>query len=166
MNVIDVAIAAGVIGVGATAFMDAFAWLQRFFFKIPGLHYALVGRWIIGLLKGQFFHDIILQSPPHRFERPVGWAFHYGTGVVFVLMMLVLMGPDWLYAPNFLNPLMVGVLSVSALFFMMQPAFGFGIAASKTPSPWVARKRSVSAHVSFGVGIYFAGLVWSHVILR
>lgn len=164
MNVVDMAIAAVVIGLGATAFMDAFAWFQRHLFKIPSLDYALVGRWIIGLLKGQFCHATILQSPPHRFERRVGWVVHYGTGVFFVLLMLVLMGPSWYLDPTLLNPLLIGVLSLCAPFFVMQPAFGFGVAASKAPSPWVARQRSLFAHLSFGVGIYIAGLVWSQLM--
>ncbi len=164
MNEMDLAIAAVVIGIGATAFMDAFAWLQRYFFKIPSLDYALVGRWIIGLPRGQFFHDTILQSPPRHFERTVGWLFHYSIGVFFVLLMLALMGTDWYLAPNLLNPLVIGVLSLCAPFCVMQPAFGFGLAASKTPSPWVARQRSLFAHLSFGVGIYVAGMIWSQLM--
>ncbi|MCK0118901.1 DUF2938 domain-containing protein [Loktanella sp. F6476L] len=163
MDVVDTAIAAVVIGIGATAFMDAFAWLQRYLFKIPSLNYALVGRWIIGLLTGQFFHNTILQSPPQRNERAIGWLFHYSIGVFFVLMMLFIIRTDWYLAPDLLNPLLIGVLSLCAPFFVMQPAFGFGVAASKTPSPWVARQRSLIAHLSFGVGIYVAGVIWLHV---
>ena len=161
MDITDVAIAAVVIGLGATAFMDGVAWLQRIFLKVPSLNYALVGRWIIGMFKGQVFHQTILQSPPRRFEALVGWVFHYAIGVVFVALMLAFMGADWLNAPKVWPPLLVGVLSLCAPFCVMQPAFGFGVAASKTPSPWVARRRSLIAHVSFGFGIYATGLVWA-----
>lgn len=164
MNVVDVAISAVVIGVSATAFMDVFAWLQRYFFGIPSLNYALVGRWIIGLLRGQFFHATILQSPRYRFERTLGWVFHYCTGVFFVFLMLTFMGTDWYLAPNLLNPLVTCMLSLCAPFCVMQPAFGFGVAASKTPAPWVARQRSLLAHLSFGVGIYIAGVLWSQLM--
>jgi hypothetical protein len=164
MNLIDAAIAAVVIGIGATAFMDAFAWLQRYFFKIPSLNYALVGRWIIGLPEGQFFHDTILQSPPRRYERTVGWFFHYGIGVFFVLLMIAFMGANWYLSPSLGYPLVTGGLSLCAPFCIMQPAFGFGLAASKTPSPWVARQRSLFAHLSFGVGIYVAGMIWSQLM--
>ena len=164
METSDVATAAVVVGVGATAFMDMFAWLQRHVFKIHGLNYALVGRWVIGLRNGQFFHNTILQSPPQRHERAIGWLVHYGIGVFFVLLMLMFMGKDWFLAPNLLNPLVIGVLSLCAPFFVMQPAFGFGVAASKTPSPWVARQRSLIAHLSFGAGIYVAGMVWSQLV--
>lgn len=164
MSVVDIILASLTIGIAATAVMDAFAWLQKRFFNIPGLNYALVGRWIIGMAKGQFFHDTIVQSPPQPFERTIGWMFHYGIGVFFVLLMLAFMGTEWLLAPNLLNPLVTSVLSLCAPFFFMQPAFGFGFAASKTPSPWVARQRSVLAHLCFGFGIYVAGLAWSHLL--
>lgn len=160
----NVLFAAVVIGIGATAFMDVFAWLQRSLFKVPSLNYAWVGRWIIGLSDRQFVHDTILQSPPRRYERTVGWMSHYGIGVFFVLLMLAGTGPDWYRAPTLLNPLVIGMLSLCAPFFVMQPAFGFGVAASKTPSPSIARQRSLVAHLSFGVGIYLAGLIWSRLI--
>lgn len=164
MSEMDVVFASVAIGIGATAFMDAVAWFQRRFFGIPGLNYALVGRWVIGLSNGRVFHHTILQSPPRRYERAMGWSFHYCTGVGFVSLMLMLVGSDWPLAPTLWPPVLIGVLSLSAPFLIMQPAFGFGLAGSKTPSPWGARHRSVVAHLSFGVGVYGAGLIWAQVV--
>jgi hypothetical protein len=39
----------------------------------------------------------------------------------------------------------------------MQPCLGFGIAASKTPKPNIARLRSLIAHFVFGLGLYGSG---------
>jgi hypothetical protein len=45
-------------------------------------------------------------------------------------------------------------------FFIMQPAFGLGFAASKTSNPTQARLRSLMNHTAFGIGLYlFAMLV-------
>lgn len=41
----------------------------------------------------------------------------------------------------------------------MQPGMGFGVAASKTPKPNVARLRSLAAHTVFGFGLYLAALL-------
>lgn len=163
MSAIEILLASVFIGIGATAFMDVFAWLQKRLLDITGLNYALVGRWIIGMSKGQFCHNTILQSPAQSYERTIGWLAHYGIGVFFVLLMFALMGTEWLLAPNLLNPLVIGVLSLCAPFLFMQPAFGFGFAASKTPAPWVSRRRSLLAHLSFGIGIYLTGLAWSQL---
>ncbi|WP_447883030.1 DUF2938 family protein [Serratia fonticola] len=53
----------------------------------------------------------------------------------------------------------MGIISVVAPFFLMQPSFGFGFAAARTPQPNVARQRSLIAHVSFGIGIYVVALL-------
>ncbi|MCW9461520.1 DUF2938 family protein [Klebsiella michiganensis] len=41
---------------------------------------------------------------------------------------------------------------------MLQPALGFGIAASQTPRPWLARLLSVLTHLAWGFGLYIAAL--------
>ena len=45
-----------------------------------GVNIALVGRWFLGLLHGQFFHSNILHSPPMRNEVKAGWVFHFLVG--------------------------------------------------------------------------------------
>lgn len=164
MDEMDLAFAVVAIGLGATAFMDVFAWAQSRLLKNPGLNYALVGRWILGMRHGKLRHSTIVQSPSVPFETSVGWAAHYAIGVVFVGCMVMITGPNWLMEPDFWQSILLGLFSVSAPFFLMQPAFGFGLAASKTPAPWIARTRSVIAHLSFGVGVYFAGLAWRLIV--
>lgn len=165
MDELDIAFAVVAIGLGATAFMDVFAWTQNRIFKSSGLNYALVGRWILGMGYGKLRHSTIMQSPSMRFEKSVGWATHYAIGMVFVGCMVMITGPNWLMEPSLWQPILLGIISVSAPFFIMQPAFGFGLAASKTPAPCVARTRSVIAHLSFGVGVYFVGLAWQLIVL-
>ena len=36
---------------------------------------------------------------------------------------------------------------------------GAGIAASRTPTPWKNRLRSLLTHAVFGAGLYFCGLL-------
>ena len=159
MNNLGFAADTVLIGVGATLVMDAVAELRRRLSGNAGLDYALVGRWTIWLAKGRIRHDPIQRSPQQRFERPLGWAVHYAIGVVFTGLMLAVVGPDWAVRPSLGPALLTGALSVSAPFLLMQPAFGFGLAAGKTPRPWAARRSSLLSHLSFGLGIYLAALV-------
>lgn len=161
----EVIVATIVIGIGATAFMDGYAWLQNRFLDIPSLNYAFVGRWIVGMQSGQFAHFTIIQSIPRPYERTVGWLFHYGIGIFYVGCMLAYMGVSWLDKPIIWNPMIISIGSILAPLLIMQPAFGFGVAASKTPSPWVARRRTLIAHLSFGLGIYVAGIIWFRATL-
>lgn len=148
------------LGVGATAFMDIVALLQKRLLGIPSLNYAMVGRWLGHLPSGRFIHRPIGNSAQIQAEAPLGWFAHYLIGIAFAVMFLVLVGPDWLARPTLMPALGFGVMTVLAPFLVLQPCFGAGITARKTPQPNVARLRSLVAHSSFGFGLWIAGLGW------
>jgi hypothetical protein len=147
------------VGVGATLVMDLWAIIQKRSFDIPSLDYALVGRWAGHFRQRRIMHRPIGSSPAIRHERSLGWFLHYLIGVFLAAMLVAMAGPDWLRNPTLLPALMTGIVSVVLPFFILQPAFGFGVAASQTPHPGAARRRSLIAHLSFGLGLYLAGEV-------
>ena len=53
------------------------------------------------------------------------------------------------------------MLTVVAPFFILQPAMGAGIAASRAPHPNAARLRSILTHTVYGIGLYLSALLWS-----
>lgn len=150
-------------GVGATLIMDIWAILQKLFFKIPSLNYMLVGRWLGHICKGQFFHNTILQTKSINGETVIGWLAHYATGIIFSFLLIEITGPEWLKEPTFFPALVIGIISVVAPFFILQPGFGFGIAGSKTLNPWITRKRSLIAHISYGIGLYISAQFFGFV---
>ncbi len=147
------------IGVGATLFMDVWALLQKQIFTIPSLDYRLVGRWIGHMQQGKFTHNTILQAPVVKGEVAIGWLAHYTIGIIFTGLLIAVIGSGWLINPTFIPAFLTGIISVIAPFFIMQPGFGFGIAASRTPQPNVARRRSLVAHGSFGIGMYISAMI-------
>ncbi|WP_090058192.1 DUF2938 family protein [Celeribacter neptunius] len=151
------------IGAGATLVMDLVALVRRHVWGIPALDYALVGRWALAMRQGQFVHRTILATPPARGEIPLGWALHYLIGIGFAAVLLELLGTGWrdLSVIDLLWPaLLTGVASVLAPYLILQPGFGFGIAAAHTPKPALARWRSLVAHLSFGLGLFLTALIW------
>lgn len=48
-----------------------------------------------------------------------------------------------------------------APWFIMQPAFGAGIAGSKTPNPLAGRLRNLGTHTVYGLGLYATALALS-----
>jgi hypothetical protein len=46
----------------------------------------------------------------------------------------------------------------------MQPAFGLGVAASRTSRPMQARLKSVATHLVFGFGLYASAVGIRHVL--
>jgi hypothetical protein len=146
------------MGIAATALIDLWALVLRRIFGVASLDYALVGRWLGHMPAGRFMHASIGAAPRIRGERLIGWTTHYAIGVLFAGMLLAACGLDWARQPSPGAALAFGILTVVAPFFVMQPGMGFGIAASKTPKPNVARLRSLATHTIFGLGLYASAL--------
>lgn len=100
----------------------------------------------------------------HRLNAGNRWGEAYRLGISlpdrdrFAFVPLVLYGAVWLDAPSLTGGLLAGGLTLFAPFIILQPALGFGIAASQTPRPWLARLLSVLTHLAWGCGLYIAAL--------
>lgn len=152
------------IGIGATITFDLWVLFLKFAFKIPPSNMCLVGRWVLYMQEGIFKHSNINTTPHKSMECTVGWVTHYLTGVIFAVMFLTFVGNSWIQHPILIAALIFGVITVSAPFFIMQPLFGLGFAASKTSHPTQARLRSLMNHTVFGFGLYFFGLLVNMLI--
>lgn len=147
-----------VIGIAGSTLMDLWGSFLRRVYRVPTLDYALLGRWLGHMPRGRFAHRRIADAPPVRWERPFGWATHYAIGVVFGLLLLGMGGPEWAYSPTLAPAITVGLLTLAAPWFVMQPAMGAGIAGARTPSPWATRARNVATHTVYGIGAYAAAI--------
>jgi hypothetical protein len=145
------------IGAGATVVMDLWAIARKRLLGTPAPDYGLVGRWLGHMPQGRFRHASIAAAAPVRGEQVVGWTAHYLTGIAFAAVLLAIWG-DWVHNPTLGPALVVGIGTVVAPFFLMQPGMGAGIAASRTPRPAAARIQSVVTHAVFGLGLYASGL--------
>lgn len=149
-----------VIGIGATVFMDLWLMLLKRL-GVKTLNMAFIGRWAGHLAQGRFAHASIGAAPPVAGEGALGWAVHYATGIAFAAALVAVAGQGWLAAPTLAPALTVGIATVGAPLFVMQPAMGLGVASSKTPTPLKNCLRSLANHAVFGVGLYLAALVLS-----
>lgn len=152
------------MGVGATLTIDIWALFLNRAFNIPPSNFCLVGRWLRYMPEGIFRHANISSVPPKSAECTVGWIAHYVIGISFATGFISLAGKDWLQQPTLIPAVAFGLVTVSMPFFIMQPAFGLGIPASKTPNPAQARLRSLINHTIFGLGLYLYGLLVSWLL--
>lgn len=150
------------IGVGATLTMDLWAAVLRKF-GIPSLDFALLGRWIGHLPEGRIIHSSIAKASPVRGERALGWAAHYTIGISFAALLLAIVGLEWAHEPTLLPALAIGLVTVIAPLFVLQPALGAGIASSKTPRPVFNSVKSIVTHTVFGLGLYASAVVIASV---
>jgi hypothetical protein len=114
----------------------------------------MLGRWLGYFPRGRFVHDTLAEAPAIPGERLIGWSAHYAIGITWAALLLAIWGLDWARHPSLQPALIVGLGTLVAPFFLMQPSMGLGIAASKTARPGVARLKSILSHAVYGVGLY------------
>lgn len=148
-----------VIGVGGTAAMDVWAIVLARVFGIPRPNWGLAGRWFCNVAQGRVFHDDIAKAAPWPFELAIGWIGHYAVGIVYAGILLVAAGPGWAAAPTFLPAWILGMVTIGAGWFLMQPGMGAGWAASKRPNPMQVRFLNIVAHSVFALGLYGTALL-------
>jgi hypothetical protein len=154
-NTIELVLRSMLIGAGATVTMDLWAAaLKRF--GVPSLNFAFLGRWIGHLPEGRWIHDSIAKAAPVRGELLIGWLAHYSIGITFAALLLATFGLGWARSPTLLPALVIGVVTVVAPLFVLQPALGAGIASSKTAAPLFNSMKSLVTHTVFGLGLYLA----------
>ena len=161
---LEIVVRTALIGISATVVMDLWALFLKRFFGVSSLNYAMLGRWVGHLPRGRFVHDNIAKAAPIRGELIIGWSAHYAIGITFAALLLALWGLDWARHPTLLPALIVGLATVVAPFFVLQPGLGAGIAASKTPKPNQARLRSLVTHTVYGFGLYVSAWLWALLI--
>lgn len=158
-EVAGLALRVALVGIGATLILDLWSFALKAAFGVPFPNYTMVGRWIGHFPLGHFVHESISSAPAVTGEHLVGWAAHYGIGILYAGLLVAFAGVNWLNAPTMFPALMVGIVTAAAPLFVMQPAMGLGIASSKATNPNLARLRSVAAHAVFGLGLYLSALV-------
>ena len=146
------------MGLGATLAMDLWAVIQHRIWNLPLPNWAMPGRWFAHLFKGQVFHQDISQAKEVPSELLLGWLFHYGVGVAYGILFLLIVGTEWLVNPGFLSAWIFALVTIAACWFILQPGMGLGWAGKNTPAPWKTRGLGLVAHTIFGLGLWGSGL--------
>lgn len=154
------AVEAIVVGIIATLATDIWPRILKAITGLPPANWGLIGRWIGWMPRGKFVHRPITATAPIRGEVAIGWAFHYFTGIVYAALYLAIMRLGFGSEPTFISALVFALVLLVAPWFVMQPALGFGIMATRTPRPAVVRAVNASVHAAFGVGLYVGAIVW------
>ncbi len=139
------------VGVGTCIVFDLWQRVFAIFTGIPPSNWAMVGRWLLGVLsgKGLIARDLAAQ-PARRNEAAAGWALHYVVAVGYAVIYAALMQAGWLVAgPG--DGLIFGVVSVVVPWLFFMPALGNGMMARLTPNPLKTCAVALIMHALFGV---------------
>lgn len=153
------------IGIGATAIMDLWSLLRKHLLSIPPTNWGMVGRWIAYMGQGKFHHVAIAESSAIRGEQLLGWTAHYLIGIGYAALLVIIWGSAWVNNPSIGPAFILGIATVVAPFFILQPGMGAGIAASRTPNPNSVRIHSIINHTVFGVGLYLSAVTVKFISL-
>ena len=141
------------VGVGTCVVFDL--W-QRVFQKMTGIptsNWAIVGRWLLGVMSGgPVIASGLTDTPPRANELAAGWVLHYAVAIGYAVIYAALMLLGWLSA-GWEDGLVFGVVSVVVPWFFFMPALGNGVMARNTPKPSLACAVAVIHHAVFGVSI-------------
>ncbi|MEP2715590.1 DUF2938 family protein [Pseudophaeobacter sp.] len=146
------------VGCIATGFMDLGALGRRWLFGSRSLDWALVGRWLGHLGRGQLVLARPGEAAPIRGERLLGWGFHYGVGIALAGLLRSVLGAQAIEAPQALPIISFGLVTVLLPMLTLQPGLGLGLAARLAPAPWAARRASLLTHFTFGLGLYLGAV--------
>lgn len=142
-----------VMGLAGTLAMDIWAQVLHRAFGQPLPNWAMVGRWA-GHLPARVFHDDIGAAEPVAGELALGWLVHYGVGLAYGVIFVLLAGAGWLAEPAFVPLWVFSLLTIAAGWFLLQPGMGLGWVAAKTPNPWKVRSMGLVAHTVFALGMW------------
>jgi len=149
------------VGIGGTIVFDL--WLLAIArLGVPTFDFAMLGRWVGHALRGELTQGPIARAPSIRGERAVGWLLHYSIGVGFATLLLAWQGAAWASQPTLAPAMVVGLCTVVAPLFVLQPLLGAGFASSLTATPMKNVSRSVANHAVFGLGLYLLAQFAAH----
>jgi uncharacterized membrane protein (DUF485 family) len=158
----DILVRIIIVGIGATLCLDVWSFILKQL-NVKSLDYRFVGRWLGYFPQGKFFHQNIMTAVPVKNETLIGWTAHYCIGISFAGLLVLTYGSRWLNEPTIFPAVTVGIATVVAPLFIMQPAFGFGIASSKLPHSNLLRVKSVVTHSVFGIGLFVTAWLLSEM---
>lgn len=146
-------------GIAATVTMDVLASAFRRVGLTEGVKGQWVGRWYLGIVRGQFTHANIADAPALPGEQRAAFIGHYAIGITLAVLYFV--GADWMgvSADGFFAAFGYGFATNVFPWFLLFPAFGFGPLGVKGPSELRLLTSSTLNHLAYGFGLWWAATV-------
>ena len=147
------------VGVGATVTMDVLTRVSQRLGLVAGAKGRWVGRWYLGIARGQFLHSNIAAAPEEAGEKWAALVGHYLIGIALAVFYFV--GAGWLgLSPSvFLVALGYGFATCVFPWFLVFPALGFGLFGLRGPPELRLFTSSLMNHLFYGFGLWWIASV-------
>lgn len=143
-------------GIAGAVLMDIAEGLAGRAGITSGVSVALVGRWFLGLRRGQWRHRDIRAPAAQPGEVAAGWVFHLciGGGAVALFYPLSFWLGGLALPDNHLwGGLLFGLATCLLPWLVLLPAFGWGLGGRRGPAGSNALLASVLSHIPYGLGV-------------
>lgn len=153
MNSFVFAYVGGIVG---AVLMDITETLAARMGLTSGVSVALIGRWVLGMLGGQWAHADIARSPARPGEVRTGWAFHLlvgGGGVALLYAAFVHAADCNVPTHQLWGGVIFGAATSLLPWLLLLPAFGWGWFGRRGPRGSNALLASMVSHIPYGLGV-------------
>ena len=143
-------------GIVGAVLMDITETLAARVGLTSGVSVGLVGRWALGLLRGQWAHADIARSPARSDEVRTGWAFHLlvgGGGVALLYAAVVHALGITVPTHHLWGGVIFGMATSLLPWLLLLPAFGWGWFGRRGPRGSNALLASAVSHIPYGLGV-------------
>jgi hypothetical protein len=143
-------------GVAGTVTMDVLAIVANKLGMAGGAKGQWVGRWYLGMARGQFVHTDITTSPARPGERGAALAGHYIIGIA--LAVVYVFAAQWAGVSSMSFAAAVGFGLATCIFpwFLVFPALGLGVFGRKGPRALRVFRASALNHLGYGLGLWWS----------
>lgn len=147
------------VGVAATVTMDVLGSASRRLGLAAGAKGQWVGRWYLGIARGQFVHSNIAAAPEQPGEKRAALVGHYVIGIALAVFYVLGAGRLGVSPDVFLVALGYGFATCVFPWFLVFPALGFGFFGLKGPRELGLLTSSLINHLSYGFGLWWIAKV-------
>jgi len=147
------------VGVAGTVTMDVLASASRRVGLAAGAKGLWVGRWYLGIARGQFVHSNIAAAQEQPGEKRAALVGHYVIGITLAVVYVVGAGWVGVSPSSFFVALGYGLATCVFPWFLVFPALGFGFFGRKGPRELKLFTSSLVNHLFYGFGLWWIAKV-------
>jgi len=143
------------VGIAATVTMDVMASVSRKVRFTAGPKGQWIGRWYLGIARGQFVHSNIAAAPEQAAEKRTALIGHYVIGIALAVLYVAGAGRLGLSPSSLLVAVGYGFATCVFPWFLVFPAIGFGFFGLRGPPELKLFISSLMNHLYYGFGLWW-----------